>query len=179
MELSNLSPIFRSIKDVPDDILLKFYCGRNQLDEFLHEDARLYDEHALTKTIIVFLQDFEGVAAYFSLSADAVLLSDSEKFELGLTLPIKSFPAVKITKLAIVSSLQGRKIGSALIDLICGLVNIDHIAVRLLTVDAVNNPDIMRFYSRTGFLPSLRDEKAKQHCARETILMFKDLYASN
>lgn len=179
MAASNLSPIFRNIQDVPDDILSQFSCGRNQLDEFLHDDAKHYNEYGLTKTIIVFLEDFDGVAAYFSLSSDAVLLNDSEKFELGVTLPIKSFPAVKITKLAIASSLQGQKIGSALIDLICGLVNIDHIAVRLLTVDAVNSPDVIGFYSRTGFLPSLQEERARQHQSRETILMFKDLYVSN
>lgn len=98
--------IFRNIQDVSDDILLQFTCGRDQLDEFLHEDARDYAEHGLTKTVVVFLDGFDGIAAYFSLSSDAVLLSDSEKFELvGMTVPIKSFPAVKITKLAISSKL--------------------------------------------------------------------------
>lgn len=179
MVASNLNPIFRNIQDVSDDVLFNFSCGRDQLDEFLHEDAKNYNEYGLTKTVIVFIENFDGIAAYFSLSSDAVVLNDSEKFELGVTLPIRSFPAVKITKLAISSQLQRRKIGSDLIDLISGLVNIDHIAIRLLTVDAVNSPEVLSFYERTGFVRSLQEERARQHQSRDTILMFKDLYESD
>lgn len=179
MAANKLDLIFRNIQDVPYDILIPFSCGRDQLDEFLREDAKSYGEHGLTKTVIVFLNGFDGVAAYFSLSSDAVVLNDSEKFELGVTLPVKSFPAVKITKLAIASKLQRQKIGNELINFICGLVHHDQIATRLLTVDAVNSPDVLGFYERTGFVPSLQEGRSRQYQLRETILMFKDLYETS
>jgi ribosomal protein S18 acetylase RimI-like enzyme len=176
MVASNFNPIFRNIQDAPDGILAGFSCGRDQLDEFLHEDAKNYADHGLTKTVIVFLEGFNGVAAYFSLSSDAVVLNESEKFALGVTLPVRSFPAVKITKLAIASALKRQKIGSELINFICGLVHHDQIATRLLTVDAVNTPEVLGFYEDTGFLHCLQEAKARQCQLRETILMFKDLF---
>ena len=47
----------RHIQDVEDGVLKQFSCGRPQLDEFLHEDARDYDKHGLTSTVVVFHPD--------------------------------------------------------------------------------------------------------------------------
>ena len=61
----------RHIGDVEDEVLNHFSCGRPQLDDFLLEDARNYDAHGLTSTVLVFMQGHVPPVAYFSLTADA------------------------------------------------------------------------------------------------------------
>ncbi len=61
--------------------------------------------------------------------------------------------------------------------LVCGIVSTAPFAVRLLTVDAVNQEAVLNFYPRTGFIESLSEKKERQsQKVRDTILMFKDLY---
>lgn len=177
---NQFNPVLRYIQEIPDNLLNSFACGRKQLDLFLREDAKQYQDLALTTTVVVFSEKHEGIVGYFSLSADAVLLKNSEQFELGLGInfPIRYIPAAKITKLAVASSLQNKKIGQKLIDLICGLANVDNIAIRLLTVDAVNTPEVISFYESVGFVTSLNDSKGCVNRDKETVLMFKDLFAS-
>lgn len=169
----------RHIRDVEDEVLKQFSCGRPQLDEFLHDDARDYDAHGLTSTVVVFAEGYDTPVAYFSLTADSVHLSGGECTDLGLPfdVSISYYPAVKITKLAVISELQRSGIGDALIDLICGIVSPAPFAVRLLTVDAVNQEAVLNFYQCAGFIESLSEKKERQgQKVRDTILMFKDLY---
>jgi ribosomal protein S18 acetylase RimI-like enzyme len=171
--------IFRRIADVDDMVLQQFSCGRQQLDDFLHEDAKGYAAHGLTDTTIVFMQEYSNAIGYFSLSADSVRLSNTEKFDLGLPFDasISYYPAVKITKLAISSNFQSRGIGDVLIKLISGIAAETPIAVRLLTVDAVNQKNVISFYEKVGFVESLAaSNERKEQRDRETILMIKDLY---
>lgn len=171
--------ILRHICDVEDEALHAFHCGRPALDEFLREDARDYDAHGLTSTVLVFTEGYGTPVAYFSLTADSVHLSGGERTDLGLPfeVPISYYPAVKITKLAVTSELHGSGIGAMLVDLICGIVSTAPFAVRLLTVDAVNQAAVLKFYERTGFIESLSEKKERQsQKVRDTILMFKDLY---
>jgi len=179
MTINPASLVLRYIRDVEDDVLLKFSCGREQLDIFLREDARAYDAHGLTNTSLVFVKGQQSPVAYFSLTADSVRLNDFEQGELGLpfNVPITYYPAVKITKLAVASGQQSKGIGETLIALIGGTVAVAPFAVRLLTVDAVNVPQVIAFYEKTGFLESLADKHERQsQKRRDTVLMFKDLY---
>lgn len=100
VDVANL--VVRHIRDVDDAALKGFTCGRDQLDAFLLDDARSYDAHGITSTVVVFTQGRAKPAGYFSLSADSVRLTDSETFELGIPFnaPISYYPAVKLTKLA-------------------------------------------------------------------------------
>ena len=60
---------------------------------------------------------------------------------------------------------------------ILGIASDAPFAVRLLTVDAVNQEKVLSFYRRVGFMESLSKAKERQtQRARETVLMFKDLY---
>lgn len=179
MAVEPASLVLRHIRDVEDDVLRQFSCGRDLLDNFLHEDARAYDAHGLTDTTVVFLDGQQNPVAYFSLTADSVRLNDFEQGELGLpfNVPITYYPAVKVTKLAVASGLQSSGIGEALVALISGIVAGAPFAVRLLTVDAVNQPNVMAFYEKVGFLESLADKRGhKNQKSRDTVLMIKDLY---
>lgn len=177
LDLSRIS--LRHVQDIEDESLNYFTCGRSQLDSFLSSDAKDYDKHGLTSTVVVFSVNEVCPVAYFSLTADAVRLSGSEKNDLCLPfdVPISFYPAVKITKLAVASNYQRQGVGEQLIDLIFGIVSDTPFAVRLLTVDAVNQPEIISFYQKVGFVESLADAKEKKHQNRkETVLMFRDIY---
>lgn len=84
----------RHIRDVEDEVLEKFSCGRLQLDEFLYQDARDYDAHGLTSTVLVFLSGVDAPVAFFSLTADSVHLSSGERTDLqtqGDSCPAKAY----------------------------------------------------------------------------------------
>jgi GNAT superfamily N-acetyltransferase len=177
VDVSKIS--FRQIQDVEDEVLKQFSCGRSQIDDFLHEDARDYDIHGLTNTVVVFHADVSGPIGYFSLTADSVHLSSGERTDLGLPFnaPISYYPAVKLTKLAVIERMQRSGVGEYLIDLICGIASSAPFAVRLITVDAVNHGRVLSFYERVGFIESLSEKKERaSKKVRDTVLMFKDLY---
>jgi hypothetical protein len=64
MAIDRDSLTLRHIRDVEDEVLNQFSCGRPQLDEFLREDARAYDAHGLTSTVIVFVEGYSTPVAY-------------------------------------------------------------------------------------------------------------------
>lgn len=175
--------IFRSIVDVPKAELEAFQCTEDDLRVFLIEDAFDFNESSITKTTVVTLPGSAEIVGYFSLSADAVQLSDGEAFHLSLPFkaPTSFFPAVKITKLAVATRFQGNGLGSQLIDSIMGLAfhMSDAIAVRLLTVDALNKPDVLRFYTRNRFIESAQDARMKREQKhKRTIPMYRDMFVS-
>ena len=116
------------------------------------------------------------------VSTDAVKLSTYEAGGLGLPFEaeIKYFPSVKITKFAVHQKHQRSGLGLQLIQSIEGLVYADgsgSVATRLLTVDAVNEADVLAFYRKAKFEECLEAGRMAQGAHRETILMFKDIYA--
>jgi GNAT superfamily N-acetyltransferase len=182
----------RRIYELDKDILAGFECGHDELNVFLTESAHNYSEHGLTETIVAFAGSDDVPAAYFSLSADGLPLRTSEQFELGLPFEcsINYFPAVKITKFAVRGDMQSAGLGAELIKIIEGLAFNNSVAVRLLTVDAINNPRAISFYQRHGFKTSLQHEiRQQQHAGRgrqgrskpeqqpHSILMYRDLYS--
>lgn len=180
--------ILRGIAEVDPEDLRKFICGSPSLDEFLHDQALEYGLAGLTQTTVVYLEGEAYPAAYFSLSADHLKLSDMEIFELGLEsqVPITAFPAVKITRLAVSASLQSRGVGEALIDLIEGIIFASQIGVRLITVDADDNLRTVNFYRRLKFVDSSvnashrRNDQASRRATdrpeQATISLYKDIY---
>ncbi|MDG9928387.1 MULTISPECIES: GNAT family N-acetyltransferase [unclassified Pseudomonas] len=170
------------VGEVDKALLKRFTCADPELDSFLVDDAALYDEYGLTATTVVFRNGDEVPIAFFSLSADCISLNGVELTELGLPFdaPIKFFPAVKITKLAVRDGEQSKGIGEELIKFIQGMVYTDHVSVRLLTVNAVNRPRTLAFYERIGFIQSninSTKKPGKKEEDRSTILYFKDLYS--
>lgn len=154
-----------------------FDCSRAELNEFLYEDALAYHEYGLTQTTLMIHQ--KTILGFFSLSADALQLTKSEVMDLGFDrqVPIVYFPAVKLTKLAINLIHANQGLGSFLLAQIDSIVFDFPVATRFITVDAVNQPEIIRFYEKNGFVSSLVADKEKKNARRETILMYKDIYA--
>lgn len=77
--------------------------------------------------------------------------------------PLRSLPAVKLTRLGVARQYQRMNIGTYLLNKIKWLFTTDNrTGCRLITVDAYNNPDVLRFYARSGFEPFTDRDKGKQ-----------------
>ena len=174
---------FRRISKESAEHFNRFDCGRAELNLFLLEDALEYDEHGLTVTTLVYEAENPCPVAFYSLSADAVKLTTFETGELGLpfTTEISFFPAVKITRFAVGREMQRNGLGRHLLNTIQGQVFSSNHAVRLLTVDALNDKDVISFYGNSGFQTSLETEnrrkRGNQNGEYETVHMIKDIYA--
>lgn len=175
----NLSEVkLRKIDSIEKHLYQEFKCERQELNEFLIEDALSYHGHGLTKTSLVFYND--DLVGYFSISADRIELTPTEKDELYINddIQITYFPALKITKLAVDLKYARLGIGSYLIELIEGMAFGLEMGIRFITLDAVNKPEVLAFYRKNGFHESLHEERQrKQQRNRPTILMHKDIFA--
>ncbi|UJA01466.1 GNAT family N-acetyltransferase [Acinetobacter johnsonii] len=168
----------KNLESVQKHLYQEFECEREELNKFLIEDAFDYHGYGLTKTTLVFHNS--ELIGFFSLSADKIVLTNSEKAELALNgeFPITFFPAVKVTKLAVDKKCARKGYGSLILELIEGVVYSNELAVRFLTLDAVNEQNVITFYEKNGFVESLHEaSERRQKKRRETILMHKDLFA--
>lgn len=173
--MSDLS--LQYIDEVECSVYQNFECDRQELNDFLKNDALEYHQDNITRTTLVFIQD--KLIGYFSLSSDALKLTSSEVFEIGFNAkyPITYFPAVKLTKLAIDKSYSGQGYGSKLLKLIEGLFYNMPLAIRFITLDAVNDEKVINFYLKNGFMESLQQaNERKQQRNKATVLMYKDIF---
>ncbi len=147
----------------------EFECEREELNRFLIEDAFEYHSYGLTKTTLV-VHNSELIG-YFSLSADKIVLTNSEKADLALNgeFPITYFPAVKITKLAVDKKFARMGYGTVILELIQGVVYSHLFAVRFLTLDAVNEPKVISFYEKNGFVTSLHEASERRQKETERL----------
>jgi ribosomal protein S18 acetylase RimI-like enzyme len=168
-----------------ESFLTNFACGRKDLDDFLFDCARDQHEDHLSHTSTLFHEDFKGLVGYITLTNDSVGMEMSEVGELGLRnhVDLKFYPAIKICRLGIHQDLQGLGIGQKLIDLALGEILLAQsiTASRLLITDAVNDPQVIRFYEKCGFLESYwatnQRKKNRGTSVPATIKMIRDIYA--
>lgn len=173
--------------------IAQFASGRDKLDEYLKYSAKdLHDDH-LSTTSLIFHEDFEGVVGYITLANDCVQLTTFEEGELGLRdqYLLRTFPAVKVCRLAVHHQLQRQGIGERTMELAIGQVIEGQkvSAARLMVTDAVNEAPVLHFYKKLGFFDSgwatsEADKKQGQQAKkgpvqRETIKMLRDIYAAD
>ena len=174
------------VVEVSPEALADFDCGKPHLNEFL-VNARYFHRDRLGLTSVVFHHDLAGrVVGYFTLANDSLPLTTSEQGELGLhdTVVLKAYPAVKLGRLAVASDLQGQGVGEQVMDLVHGeiLDSASLSAVRLVILDADNDPQVVRFYRKLGYQESLWAEKqalkvagSKSVAPASTIKMIRDI----
>ena len=165
-----------------NDKVVQFDCGDADLNDFIITDAPLYYKVRLATSYI--LEDVENgnVIGYFSLAHDRISLTDfpsnsaynrfrKQFFAQGKM--FKSYPALKICRLATDKKYKGDGMGTMMVNLIIGSYRNDNKAgCRFITVDAYS--DALPFYYKQGFLPlSKEDEDA------ETRLLYFDLESMN
>ncbi len=156
-----------------------FDCGDQDLNEFLYEDARFYNEQFLAHTYI--LEEESETVAYFSILNDKISQTDLDKSlwrKLRKNIPHEkhydSYPAVKIGRFAVSLKYAGRNIGSDILDFIKRKLadNNEYSASRFLTVDAYRAA--LPFYEKNGFMPLLKEPPAEL----PTIPLYYDLFMS-
>lgn len=161
MELSD----FHFTQLTNDINLSAFDCDDADINEFLKEDSLNYQKQKIANTYL-FLEESGNVVIFFSISNDCLNdLGDIKgftktiwnRFHRKSAIPndkrIKQYPAIKIGRLGIDKSIQGKGLANQLLDFIKGWVVIDHKpACRLLLLDAYNKEKQIRFYTRNDFI---------------------------
>ncbi|MCR5361031.1 MAG: GNAT family N-acetyltransferase [Bacteroidales bacterium] len=161
-----------------DDTVAHFDCGDDDLNDFILVDALLYYRVRLATSYV--LEDGESgeVVGYFSLAHDRISLTDfpsnsaynrfrKQFFVQGKM--FKSYPALKICRLATSKDCRGEGLGSMIVNMIIASYRNDNKAgCRFITVDAY--ADALQFYYKMGFVPL---SKADENSA--TRLLYFDL----
>ena len=168
------------IRLLPDTIILPFDCGDTDLNGFLFEDAKKHASELIAVTYII--QDKENTLAYFNYLNDKISHTDLDgnlsKFieRVGVYLPKekgghKSYPAVKIGRLAVNKDCQIGGLGKMIINYTKGnFTKNNKTGCKFITVDAYR--DSLGFYEKMGFqYLSSKDRKS------DTRLMYYNLEA--
>lgn len=148
----------------------------SDLNDFLFEDAKHFQKELLAVTYLLEYIEQNKTAAYFSLLADKIIFNPDEKGvwnKLNRNIPNskrrKSYPAVKIGRLAVSEEFAGHGLGTFILDNIkYAFSNVKRLGCRFITVDALNSA--FRFYEKNGFQFFTEEDKDD-----ETRLMFFDL----
>ncbi len=159
----------------PEINVTDFDCGDSDLNEFLLEDAKHFNEKRIANTFI--LEDEGKIVAYFCLLNDKVSrleITNSRWKEIKDSFPdgkhFRSYPSIKIGRFAVSSDYRGQNIGSLLMDLLKDQLFEEQSssAFRFITVDAYISA--IPFYEKNGF--KLLKEKDENEYTR---LMFFDM----
>jgi predicted GNAT family N-acyltransferase len=164
------------IRLTDDYVFQKFDCGVADLNDFLLTDSKDHLQQFMSVTYLICLQG--DIAAYFSVSNDKIssedLDSKSQWKKLQGRLPhakrwMKSFPAVKIGRLAVGLDYRSLNLGRQLMDYIKLLFFFTNkTGCRFILVDSLS--ESVAFYEKLGFsFLSMKDAQDK------TRLMYFDL----
>lgn len=141
----------------PETILESFKCTEDDLNDFLINDSKAYQEELLSKTYLVVNKVTEDIAAYFSLLNDVIKLDETEKRtrnRINRRIPYSKhrshYPAVKLGRLAVDERYAGQGIGKYVLDNLKYIFTHDNrTGCRFLTVDALSSAT--GFYEHNDF----------------------------
>ncbi|MDR2206601.1 MAG: GNAT family N-acetyltransferase [Flavobacteriaceae bacterium] len=149
--------IVRLEQDTP---ISSFDCGDTDLNDFLHNDAKNYLKSMLAVTYLILVEN--EIAAYFCLSNDGLtrttILTEEEKSlwnKVGRKIPNskrrKTYPAVKIGRLAVNQKFSGFGLGTQMLLSVreMYLNRPHHAGCRFVTVDAYRTA--FAFYEKNDF----------------------------
>jgi hypothetical protein len=155
-----------------------FDCGREDINEFLRDDALNYQAHKLANTFVFHKKGKHQPAAFFSILNDALNvknIANNERNRFNRRLPnnkrINHYPAIKIGRLGVITSHQGSGFAYDLMDFIKGfsMRNLNP-ACRLLILDAINEQRQINYYRKNEFTFLMESDKDSG-----TRLMYFDL----
>lgn len=153
MDFSRLSQIQLS----SDTIIKPFKCSEEDLNNFLFDDAKRFQKELMTVTYLIEDHELDFTVAYFSLLADKIIFNPEEKSvwnKLNRSIPNskrrKSYPALKIGRLAVNEEYAGTGIGTFILDSInYAFTSVKRLGCRFITVDALSSATA--FYEKNGF----------------------------
>ncbi len=141
-------------------ITTDFDCGDEDLNDFIRNEANLYKKYLLAMPYVLTKKDnINKILAYFTLANDKIAITDFatnsqfnkfKKANFNREKYLRSYPSVKIGRLAISKTLQGQGIGSYLLKFIKMYFLTDNkTGCRVITLDAYRGA--VDFYKRNGF----------------------------
>lgn len=160
------------------DVVNHFDCGDEDLNDFIRTDAPLYFKVRLATSYVLEDKETGRTIGYFSLAHDRISLTDfpsnsaynrfrKQFFAQGKM--FKSYPALKICRLATDKECRGEGIGAMIVNMIIASYRNDNKAgCRFITVDAY--ADALPFYYKQGFCPLSKEDECS-----ETRLLYFDL----
>lgn len=159
-----------------DSIIKPFKCSEEDLNDFLFEDAKHFQKELMAVTYLIEDKERNVTVAYFSLLADKITFNPDEKASwnrLNRSIPNskrrKSYPALKVGRLAVSQDYAGTGVGSFILDSIkYAFTSVKRLGCRFITVDALHSAT--SFYQKNGFKFFTELDKDD-----ETRLMFYDL----
>lgn len=202
--MSNLEQIkwneYRLVKLRADSFLEGFDCEDEDLNEFILDDAKIYQSQLLAVTYLLVkpknidklifdeidfkVEKGDEIAAFFSVFNDKVTVenfdskSQYRKVLKAQGLPHvkrnwKSYPAVKIGRLAVSKPYKHKGIGTALLDYIKTLFITDNrTGCKFITVDAYRKS--LNFYVKNSFIyfseSDISDETRQMYYPLEVLL---------
>lgn len=124
------------------------------LKSFLRKEAKKLHQEHLARTFVLVPEGETKVLAYITTLCTHVAVEQFDEPAVLDGFRYKDYPAIKLARLAVDTSLQGQGVGSQLVDFVIALIT-DHVmpytGCRFLVVDA--KPESVRFYAAKGFLP--------------------------
>jgi len=172
----HLTRDFEIVRLTKNHNLSAFDSGDSDLNDFLKNDALLYQEALLSVTYLA-LNKQNLTIAFFSLSNDSLNDKGYENWN-KLNRKIKNskrrkdYPAVKITRLGIDKIFQGKQLGCQIINFIKDWFTDDYkTGCRFILVDAYNNHTVLKFYEKNNDFNFLTEKDGNE----KTRIMFFDL----
>ncbi|WP_416445335.1 GNAT family N-acetyltransferase [Leeuwenhoekiella sp. A16] len=164
-----------------------FHCDDENLKNFLLNKAKNYSEELLAKTYV--FENNTNTVAYFSIFNDNLRVEDTDfasksslkRFVSNLVSHPKRhleyFPAIKLGRLAVSTSLRGQGYGEEIIKILIGLAlqQNDVCACKVITVDAYANPKSLNFYEKMGFAYLTDKTQVEEGETKPTKPMYLDL----
>jgi GNAT superfamily N-acetyltransferase len=153
--------------------LKPFDCGDTKagkdLTDFFINQSKDHLKQLLAVTYV--LESEDKTIAYYSVLNDKINRSKKMNKLIPNAKHYFTYPAVKIGRFGVYKDYQGKDIGTQLFDYIKVLFTTNNrTGCRFITVDAYNEPSVIKFYEKNGFtFLSLKDE------TEETRLMYFDL----
>ena len=158
-----------------------FRCKDPDLTDFLQDDAKKYLAELMAVTYVFVDAEADKTVAYFSLLNDKVAY-DPENRSLWNRLNRgisnrkrrKSYPSVKIGRLAVAEEYEGNRLGSEILDLVKRtFTSGNRTGCRFVTVDAY--AESADFYRKNGFdFFTKKDRKDKTRLMSFDLKPFKD-----
>ena len=166
----------RLIRLTPGYAIKDFDCEDCDLNDFLLNESQNFANQLLAVTYI--LENDRETIAFFSVLNDKISIKEighpSIWALVGSIFPsakgLRSYPAVKIGRLAVNKNHKGKDIGTSIISyLIDSFLTKNKTGCRFITVDAYCKS--LGFYEKNGFRYLTEKDKGK-----DTRLMYLDLY---
>jgi GNAT superfamily N-acetyltransferase len=153
-----------------------FDCGDADLNEYFAKDAIEARALMTCETFAITHCDVDVIVGLVSVCNDVVAVKHLKPFAQFKDTPegklnYREWPAVKIARLAVRAEIQRKNVGTHLINLLKTLFVVDNrTGCRIMTVDAYNKENVLRFYQRNGF-----EFLTEKDTAKHTRAMWFDL----